>query len=420
MQERAVLERFAPMTHQAGAPGRAPGPHATRPRIADTMQRVVACAVETDRVVRKACGPESGGVARVIAHLLPTLAHPLKPIRENTVRGCLEYIEARLTSRALEIEQVFMYGGAGERGEADFLTYVTGVVSTNRSRGKTKQRIVETAKIGVAVGEALEEYTNGDIRSALESRWDKPVFSSNIDAVVETLGKRGINGEALCWEVICKESLQHIALVRREANRIVRMWPERKADDLVGYGWRGLRLALRSYNPETAWFSTYACPKIRGAIRDGVRSESHLPKRLNTFVNKAERAKDELSLILGRHPTQAEVAEKLQIEVERVRQIATFAPPQSLYSGEDENGLQIAGRDDVESAALAALERSQLEQALGSLPDEEATAIRLLVMDELSMQEVRERTGASSKQLRARRDRGLATLRENLERTTQF
>ena len=197
-----MLERFAPMTHQAGAPGRAPGPHATRPRIADTMQRVVACAVETDRVVRKACGPESGGVARVIAHLLPTLAHPLKPIRENTVRGCLEYIEARLTSRALEIEQVFMYGGAGERGEADFLTYVTGVVSTNRSRGKTKQRIVETAKIGVAVGEALEEYTNGDIRSALESRWDKPVFSSNIDAVVETLGKRGINGEALCWEVI--------------------------------------------------------------------------------------------------------------------------------------------------------------------------------------------------------------------------
>jgi DNA-directed RNA polymerase specialized sigma24 family protein len=56
-----------------------------------------------------------------------------------------------------------------------------------------------------------------------------------------------------------------------------------------------------------------------------------------------------------------------------------------------------------------------VHDALNDLPLDEAEAVKLLVMEQLPMREVRERTGASPKQLRARRDRGLATLRGELD-----
>lgn len=406
------------MTHQNGAPGRAPGPHASRPRIAEVMQRVMACAVETDRLLRAVRGARRAGVADVVSGILREIEHPNRNVRENVIRGCLQQVETLVATETEAVREAMAGTTAGvmEEGE-DLVAYMTRAVSTKGLRGRQRQRVIEIAKHGLAVGKLRDMLEHGEARNRLETQWQHPVFAASIDGVVDSLADRGINGEALAWSVIARESLQHILLVKREANRMARMWPERKADDLVGYGWRGLRLALRSYNPETAWFSTYACPKIRGAIRDGVRSEHHLPKRLNTFVNKAERAKDELSAILGRHPTQTEIAERLETEVERVRQLATFAAPASLDTGEDEHGIQIAGRDDVETSAMASIEREALAGALAHLPEDEATAVRLLVMEEISMQEARTRTGASSKQLRARRDRGLAALRNELGET---
>jgi len=382
------------------------------------MQRVVACAVETDRLLRSVRGARRAGVADVVSGLLRDIEHPNRNVRENVLRGCLQQIASLVETETHTVCAAMAATPVGMvADEEDIVAYMTRAVATKGVRGRQKQRVIEIAKHGLAVGKLRDTFEHGEARTRLDTQWQNPVFSANIDGVVDSLAARGINGEALAWSVIARESLQHILLVKREANRMARMWPERKADDLVGYGWRGLRLALRSYNPETAWFSTYACPKIRGAIRDGVRSEHHLPKRLNTFVNKAERAKDELSAILGRHPTQAEIAERLETEVERVRQLATYATPASLYTGEDEHGIQIAGRDDVETSAMASIEREVLAGWLDNLPEEEATAVRLLVMEEISMQEARTRTGASSKLLRARRDRGLATLRDELGET---
>lgn len=406
------------MMHQTGAPGRAPGPHASRPHIAETMQRIVACAVETDRILRSVRGDRRSVLADIVSKLLHDIELPKRDVGENVVRGCLLQISTLVDA---ETQATYEAMGATLIGEAecgeDLVAYMTRAVATRKLRGRAKQEVIEIAKHGIGVGNLREEFERGETRTRLETKWRHPVFDANIDGVVGSLVARGINGEALAWSVIARESLQHILLVKREANRMARMWSERKADDLVGYGWRGLRLALRSYNPETAWFSTYACPKIRGAMRDGMRSEHHLPKRLNTFVNKAERAKDELSALLGRHPTQIEIAERLETEVERVRQLATFAAPTSLYTGEDEHSIQIAGPEDVETSALASIERAALAEALGHLPEDEATAVRLLVMEDVSMLEARGLTGASSKQLRARRDRGLVALRNELGET---
>jgi len=397
-----------------GTPGRAPGPHATRPLIADTMMRVVACAVVVKANLKEI---EERNLGEIVEAMLPHIQNPGRTAARNAVEGGESIIENKLFEISCVVEaNIVRLGGKPMGDQRDYLEYLTTTAAESKNwRGVRKKAIIEIIKSGMVVGELLQKLEDGEIREELEDAWRRETKTASVDAVIASLRRRGVDGEALCWAVINRESLNHVLLVKREANRMVRLWPERKADDLIGYGWRGLRLALRSYKPETAWFSTYACPKIRGSIRDGVRNEHHLPKRLNTFVNKVERARDELSSKLGRHPTYAEIAAKLETELEKVQAVPLYATPHSLENGEEENGIQVIGAEDVERDAFRLLEAEKVARALSNIPQDEALAVRLLVMEQLSMQEVRGLTGASSKQLRARRDRGLAALRGAFE-----
>jgi RNA polymerase sigma factor (sigma-70 family) len=376
------------------------------------MQRVVASAVVARGFV-KHCEP--GGLGEFVKSIGAELEHPRREPRVSCTRTCVAYVSEVLGIFEKTIEQEIVDGGGrGRKPGEEYVEYLTSTVAGLTLRGKRREAVLKAAKRGLVAEEIREKLADGELEAKLDRVWSDELERVSIDQVIEQLRRRGVDGEALCWSVISRESLNHVLLVKREANRMVRMWPERKADDLVGYGWRGLRLALRSYRPETAWFSTYACPKIRGSIRDGVRNEHHLPKRLNTFVNKIERARDELGAELGRHPTHGEVAEKLNIEIERVQMLPVYAAPQSLQYGEEEHGVSVIGDADVEDAAMRLFEADRIETAMRDLPQEEAEAVRLLVMEQISIGEARELTGASSKQLRARRDRGLATLRQGL------
>jgi RNA polymerase sigma factor for flagellar operon FliA len=329
----------------------------------------------------------------------------------------LETLQQELRSRALR-ESDALWELTGKKivvGESP-AEYVQRCMTRLTIRGEKRTRALQVATTLTATAEASELVASDSFRESLYTIWDSAAGKHDLDTYVQQLRRRGIDGEKLCWAVIGRESLNHVLLVKREANRIARMWHDRQADDLVGYGWRGLRLALRSYDPNEAWFSTYACPKIRGAIRDGVRNEHHLPKRLNTFVNKVETAKDELSAALGRHPSAHEIAEQLGVDVELVVAVPRYAVPASIEATvDDESERQIAGNLDVEESAFDHMYAEVVHDALNDLPLDEAEAVKLLVMEQLPMREVRERTGASPKQLRARRDRGLATLRGELD-----
>ena len=377
------------------------------------MLRVHACAVATSSF----CAPVRPITeAALITAILGGIQTPGNDVEHNTITAIVRAVDALvradLGGHVAALETV---SGVERRIGEPYAGYVERSVRSMRVRGERRSRALDLARTCTAAAALLEQVHDGTLSDLLHTTWCAVQRSLGVDDAVDELRRLGIDSEQLCWAVITRESLQHVLLVRKEANRAARMWPDRQADDLVGYGWRGLRLALRSYNPDTAWFSTYACPKIRGSIRDGVRNEHHLPKRLNTFVNKVERAKDDLSALLGRHPTQAEIAARLEIDVERVRATATYATPSSLDVGGEEHGIELTGTEDVEAAVLAHATADAVRVALGGLPTDDAVAVQLLVMEQLPMGEVKDRTGASPKQLRARRDRGLAALRDVLD-----
>lgn len=232
-----------------------------------------------------------------------------------------------------------------------------------------------------------------------------------VETAIAELNRDGIDGERVCWGVISVESRRHVPLVLKEANRAARSWPDRGADGLIGYAWQGLRLGLRNYDPSRGMFSTYACPRIRGSIRDGIRSESHLPKRLTTFVHKVERTREALCHTLGRHPSLSEVAEALDMDLDRIGGVGRLGAPISLNELAERNDAILGeSDDDPESNALDADRRQAVELALAQLEPGDALAVRLLVLESVSVAESQARTGMSARQLRSRRDRGLEQL----------
>ncbi|RJL23974.1 sigma-70 family RNA polymerase sigma factor [Bailinhaonella thermotolerans] len=224
--------------------------------------------------------------------------------------------------------------------------------------------------------------------------------------------------DRLLHAVLRFESCRHVGLVLTFSNRLAKAYGL-DADDLLADGWHGLMLALRKYDPSRYEFSTYAAYRISGTIRDGIRAQSPIPKRLTTFVRKVAQVEEALLAELQRLPTSGEVAARMGEQARYLPLRPRLAPQTSLDellngAAEDRRGLEPAALVDEESAEAGAERRmcaDLVRAALARLPQEQSTAVRLLHLDGLSLAEARQVTGLPARQLRAHAASGLASLR---------
>ncbi|MFM7087981.1 MAG: sigma-70 family RNA polymerase sigma factor [Candidatus Paceibacterota bacterium] len=253
--------------------------------------------------------------------------------------------------------------------------------------------------------------------------WGFKHSTCSLESLVQKYEKSGlINIRRLAWAIVGLESHKHVNLIWHQANKLGRVLSEREPSDLLAYGWIGLRTSLFKYDPSLGFkFSTYACTRITGSIRDGVRSESPVPKRLGTFGRKVAAAEAELTHSLGRSPTLEEVSKFVGAEVEKLKMLSRIAPEASV-----EEIIEIAGLKggspkwvvnhlepglEVEGKFLA----DAVLDAMSKLDEGDAEAVRLLVMEGVTPSDLSKIQGTSSRVLRQRRDRGLSQLREFLD-----
>lgn len=157
------------------------------------------------------------------------------------------------------------------------------------------------------------------------------VSVTTLDAEIEKTTNLNYPGEELAWKIITIESNNHIGLVKNEIKKLIPYLPPTDPGDLLGYGWRGLRAALRQYDPDTGnTLATFACPKINGALRDGIRSEHHLPKRLTTFARKINKTAENLATNLSRTPTYEEIAKELDLAAKEKALLPQLPSPASI------------------------------------------------------------------------------------------
>src|SRR5688572_13725814 len=117
--------------------------------------------------------------------------------------------------------------------------------------------------------------------------------------------------------------LEHLPLVKAIAVRVHENLPVHvDLDDLIHAGVLGLFDAATKYNPEKqVAFSSYAKHRIKGAILDSLRQLDWASRDLRRRHKQIEAATRDLAAELHRTPTEAEVAERLQIDVDRWRQM---------------------------------------------------------------------------------------------------
>jgi RNA polymerase sigma factor FliA len=192
--------------------------------------------------------------------------------------------------------------------------------------------------------------------------------------------------------------LEHLALVKAIAVQIHRNLPEHvDLDDLVQAGTLGLLDAARKYDSQTAAsFGAYAKHRIRGSILDSLREADWASRDVRRRQKQFETASNELSTELQRAPTEAEIAGKLGISVERwhrtmVDMRITFVSQSSVFAN-DEDSVPREFADSAESWPEKVFARKQLsevlERAMGTLQERERTMLFLYYGEEYPMSQI--------------------------------
>ena len=117
--------------------------------------------------------------------------------------------------------------------------------------------------------------------------------------------------------------VQYIYLVRYVVGRVKVSLPAViSVEDIAGYGVEGLINAVERFSPQkNTRFETYALIRIRGAILDKIRAQDFLPRSVRKKIKDIKQATETLKQDLGRIPTTSEIANYLDMDVEKVNQI---------------------------------------------------------------------------------------------------
>lgn len=195
-------------------------------------------------------------------------------------------------------------------------------------------------------------------------------------------------------------------------------------EDMLSYGMQGLIEAYHAFDPTRgAKFSTYALPRIRGAILDALRAAHPLPRSLQKFSSDLDHASAKLYVKLGRTPTRAELAKEMDLSqkdflstlrTSSIRVVSLEGLAETAVNGNTEKLMEMADDDrgvDPDSMAQDTMVRQLLHSAVETLPDREKTIVQLYYMRAHSLKSIGQSLGISESRASQLRHRAIRRLR---------
>ena len=189
-------------------------------------------------------------------------------------------------------------------------------------------------------------------------------------------------------------------------------------DDLYQLGCLGFLKAVEGFDPAFGTqFSTYAVQKIAGEIRRFLRDDGAV-KVSRTIKEQAaaiKTARNALTGALGREPTVVELSRQTGLSPEEIAVAETAtAATESIQRQTGDEGFSLEDVLADPEAEERMLERIDLTQAIGKLPEREAMVIKLRYFHALTQQRVSVVLGVSQVQVSRIEKKALEKLRELL------
>lgn len=172
-------------------------------------------------------------------------------------------------------------------------------------------------------------------------------------------------------------------------------------DDLLTHAIIGLIDAIDKCDLER-WqqFEAYARARVRGAVIDGIREMDWVPRVTRRTANQVENMRAHLSASLGRGATTDELAQALDLDVERVRSVTAGVERGVMLSLDDPvtsgEGDSVALADaipnpnslDPASRVDFLAQHEALAEAIRVLEPDERLVITLYYYEDLTLREI--------------------------------
>lgn len=221
---------------------------------------------------------------------------------------------------------------------------------------------------------------------------------------------------------------QNLPLVYHIARKIMRNVGHRvDLDELVNAGCIGLMNAVDSFDAERGLaFSTFAVPRIRGAIIDDLRRSDDATRSTRRRQREIAEAEKALSGTLDRTPGDRETAQHIGVDIETLwrwkkdaREAARISLDRPAIRTESDGptiGDLIAGAtgEEVENRITQSEEMEVMRDEILRLNERERIVLSLYYFEDLKLREIAEVLGLTESRVSQIRTKTLRTLRDRM------
>ena len=228
--------------------------------------------------------------------------------------------------------------------------------------------------------------------------------------------------EELKWKLV----LRMTGMVRAIAAQVWGIYSSfAQLDDIVEEGILVLLSAVDKFDPsKDVKFETYVSKRLRGMIVDLARHQDWLPRQVRQKSIRLNRAREELSMQMGRTPSSAEMADHLGVTREEYGAMLSETAVSGLLSFEallDTQGRgarqRISGESGNPPEELCEEQElhETLKQGISSLREKEQLVLSLYYEKELSMKEIAQVLNVSAPRISQIHSRAIEHLRQYMK-----